>query len=673
MTLRTRALGLFGAAAIVLSACSGTTPPTTAPGGTANPGASGPAASAPGTPSADLKMVLDAEPTYFSNAYSDVPTGYVVGAIYSALYRANNKLSVIPDMATDQPAVSADGLTWTVKLKDGIKFHDGSPLTADDVAFTFNLAISPDCTFSPSWCSDMSANVKSVTASDPSTAVFVLNSKYAPFLVQDLTMPIMPKAAVMASFAKFQAAAGKADAAAVKALDDKIGTNTTATTCTGDATKDAGTPCDFATYVADLETQLNSASIQLVGPLNKDLFKNADGSTDNASYGQALYGALQDLDKSLQKTQTDQVAASFRLLDFQQHPIGSGPFMFDSYQAGQSVNLKANPSYYAGAVPAPNLFFPIIKDSASGAAALQSNTANWLYAVVSDALPALQGDSNVAVATYADFGFYAINFNIRPGHIYADHNLRQAFSECIDHDATVKQATDDNGVPIGADIPPASWAYASAVPPYTLNVDDAKKLIESSGWTLGADGIYAKGGTRLSTTLYVRQGKQQRINFAQSAADQLKACGIEVKVAPSDFATVLLPLLDYPNKFETYFGGFSTGLDPDISSLWACSQVTTKDHPSGNNYDGYCNQDVDGWITQALQTTDQATRKDLYAKAELQIHNDIPAYFTWADKGYAALRKEVTAGTNSVVTDGTIDLTSPLYYWNFDTWTVAAK
>src|SRR4029077_4529763 len=138
------------------------------------------------------------------------------------------------------------------------------------------------------------------------------------------------------------------------------------------------------------------AWIQLVGTLNKDLFKAADGSTDNSAYGQALFGALADLDKSLQKTQTDQVAASFRLLDFQQHPVGAGPWAFDSYAAGQSVNLKANATYYAGPVPAPNFFFPIIKDAASGAAAIQSNQANWIYSVVSDALPALQADPNIS-------------------------------------------------------------------------------------------------------------------------------------------------------------------------------------------------------------------------------------------------------------------------------------
>jgi len=292
---------------------------------------------------------------------------------------------------------------------------------------------------------------------------------------------------------------------------------------------------------------------------------------------------------------------------------------------------------------------------------------------VSDALPALQADPNISVPTYADFGFYAINFNTRPGRLYSDVKLRQAFSMCIDHDATVDKATDGQGIPLSGDIPPASWAYDQNLPKYTLDVAGAKALIESAGWSLGSDNVYAKGGTRLSSTLYVHQGRPQRISFGQLAADQLKACGIELKVLPADFATVLLPLLDYPNKFDTYLGGFSTGLDPDISSLWACNQVTTKEHPSGNNYDGYCNKEVDAWIQQALETTDQAARKDLYSKAETQIHNDYPAYFLWADKGYAAIRKSVTAGTNSVVTDGTIDLASPTYYWNLDTWTVAAE
>jgi ABC-type transport system substrate-binding protein len=673
MTLRRRYLGLIGAFAIVVSACGSSSATATPPASTA-PAASTGASTAPSASaapaSADLKFALDAEPTYFSLAYTDLPTSYVVGQIYTGMYRVNNKLAVIPDMATALPDVSADGLTWTIKLKDGIKWQDGSPFTSADVKFTFDLAASKNCTFIPSFCSDIQTNVGSVAAPDPSTVVFTLKSKFAPFLVTDLPTPIMPQAAVMASFATFQAAAGKADAAAISTLYSKISAATQAPACNGDTPP---TSCDYATYVTDMETALQSGGVQLVGQLDKSHYVKADGSPDTTAYGQALYSALGDLNTTLKSSQTDQVAAAFRLLDFQQHPMGTGPFKFNSYQSGQNVTLDANPTYYAGPVAPAHMYFQIIKDSASEAAALQKGDVNWVYAVVSDALSALQSDPNIQMANYADFGYYFIAFNLRPGHIYSDFNLRQAFSMCIDHDATVAKATDNQGIPVYANIPPASWAFDPNAPKYTLDVAGAKALIEKSGWTMGSDGIYAKAGKRLSTTLYVRSGKPQRISFAQLAADQLKQCGIEVKVNPADFSTVLLPLLSYPNNFDTYLGGWSTALDPDDSSIFGCDQVVTKDNPDANNFVGWCNQQADALLTQGKQTTDQAQRKTIYSQFQTIVHNDIPYYFLWADAGHAAMSKSITAGTNTVVTDGTIDLTSPLYYWNSDTWTVAAQ
>ncbi|HEY4753688.1 MAG TPA: hypothetical protein VIH37_10395, partial [Candidatus Limnocylindrales bacterium] len=125
MTLRRRYLGLIGAFAIVVAACgSSTASPaaTTAATEGASPASESPSAAA--TASGDLKMVMDAEPTYFSLAYTDLPTSYIVGQIYTGLYRVNNKLAVIPDMAVDLPQVSADGLTWAVKIKPGIKWQD---------------------------------------------------------------------------------------------------------------------------------------------------------------------------------------------------------------------------------------------------------------------------------------------------------------------------------------------------------------------------------------------------------------------------------------------------------------------------------------------------------------------------------------------------------------------
>jgi ABC-type transport system substrate-binding protein len=677
MSLRLRGLALLGALTIVASACGGSATPAPSAAPVSAPiaapsSAASAAPSAAAAASADFKMGLDAEPTYFSPAFTDQPTGFIVGLMYSGMYRANNKLDVVPDMATALPTVSADGLTWTVTLKPGIKWQNGDDFTSADVKFTFDFAASKNCTFTPSFCSDIQSNLASVAAPDPQTVVFTLKNKLAPFLITDLTAYIVPQKAVMASFATFQAAAGKADATAVAALDDKISKATGDKACDGSATQPA--TCDYATYVTDLETILQSGGIPLgAGVLNKAIYLKPDGSPDPTGYGQALATALSDLNRTLKATQTDQVAAAFRLLDFQQKPVGTGPYKFVSYAAGQTVQLAANPTYYAGTVGPPNFFAPIIKDAASESSALQKGDINWQYAVVSDALATLKNDPNLQLVSFADFGYYFIAFNLRAPHIYSDSNLRQAFSMCIDHDATVAKATDSNGIPVYANVPPASWAFDTNVPKYTLDVKGAQALIEKSGWTLGSDKIYAKAGKRLSTTLYVRSGKPQRVSFAQLAADQLKTCGIEIKVVPADFSTVLLPLLSFPNNFDTYLGGWSTALDPDDSSIFGCDQITTKASPDSNNFVGWCNKAADALLTQGRQETDKAKRTAIYAQFQAAVHNDVPYYFLWADAANAGLTKSVTAGTNTVVTDGTLDVKSPLYFWNQDTWTIKAQ
>lgn len=57
----------------------------------------------------------------------------------STLLRRDADLEIVNDLATDV-SVSDDGLVWTVSLRDDVRFHDGQPLTAEDVAYTFTTA-----------------------------------------------------------------------------------------------------------------------------------------------------------------------------------------------------------------------------------------------------------------------------------------------------------------------------------------------------------------------------------------------------------------------------------------------------------------------------------------------------------------------------------------------------
>ena len=64
--------------------------------------------------------------------------------IQSTLTVTNTDLTIGYDLATGY-TVSEDGLTWTVTIRDDVSFTDGEPLTAEDVAFTYNTVKSSPC------------------------------------------------------------------------------------------------------------------------------------------------------------------------------------------------------------------------------------------------------------------------------------------------------------------------------------------------------------------------------------------------------------------------------------------------------------------------------------------------------------------------------------------------
>jgi peptide/nickel transport system substrate-binding protein len=98
------------------------------------------------------------------------------------LKRKPGTVDLEPGLATDRGTISSDGLTYTFTLKDGIKFGDGTPLTAAVYAAQLNrlLTIGPSC---PNDVADTLAipYVQSITAPDDKTIVFTLNSKIAFF------------------------------------------------------------------------------------------------------------------------------------------------------------------------------------------------------------------------------------------------------------------------------------------------------------------------------------------------------------------------------------------------------------------------------------------------------------------------------------------------------------
>lgn len=107
--------------------------------------------------------------------------------VYSGLVRADGNGGFIPDIA-ETYEISEDGTVYTFHLRQGLTFHDGSPLSADDVLFTVAMAQHPDVK------SPRRADWEGVRAEapDPQTVIFTLPHAYAPFL-ENARMGILPK------------------------------------------------------------------------------------------------------------------------------------------------------------------------------------------------------------------------------------------------------------------------------------------------------------------------------------------------------------------------------------------------------------------------------------------------------------------------------------------------
>ena len=112
------------------------------------------------------------------HAVFDVPSQFILLNAYDGLYRYQGT-ELVPWLA-EKHSTTPDGLTWEFTLKEGVKFHDGSAMTAADVVYSFHRLLAmnraPAAAFAPV------LKPEGVTAPDARTVRFVLTTAYAPFL-----------------------------------------------------------------------------------------------------------------------------------------------------------------------------------------------------------------------------------------------------------------------------------------------------------------------------------------------------------------------------------------------------------------------------------------------------------------------------------------------------------
>jgi peptide/nickel transport system substrate-binding protein len=129
----------------------------------------------------------DAPPSFDGHREGTYATIHSVSPFYSTLIRVNpenpsSTTDFVCDLCTEMPSPANDGTTYTFKIRGGVTFQDGSPLTADDVAASWNEITFPPEGVLSARGSDYRDLIDRIEAPDPTTVVFHLKFATAAFL-----------------------------------------------------------------------------------------------------------------------------------------------------------------------------------------------------------------------------------------------------------------------------------------------------------------------------------------------------------------------------------------------------------------------------------------------------------------------------------------------------------
>ncbi|OED39535.1 hypothetical protein AB833_15025 [Chromatiales bacterium (ex Bugula neritina AB1)] len=122
--------------------------------------------------------------------HSAYEVGLVTSQIFASLTRMDENNEVAPYIAESWD-ISADGKTYTFKIAEDAKFHDGKPVTSEDLAFSFDI-VKKHHRFGP----QMFGPIESYEHPDPKTLVMHLSEPHGPLLLAATTprqLPVMPK------------------------------------------------------------------------------------------------------------------------------------------------------------------------------------------------------------------------------------------------------------------------------------------------------------------------------------------------------------------------------------------------------------------------------------------------------------------------------------------------
>ncbi len=352
--------------------------------------------------------------------------------------------------------------------------------------------------------------------------------------------------------------------------------------------------------------------------------------------------------------------------------LASGVFKFKEWKPNDSITLVRNERFFGGPALLDEWVYKVYPDVNALAAALKTGEIDLSHRVEPKDKDDLQRLGTLDLFSVLAPGYVYMGWNqLRGGkEFFQSKAVRQALAYGVNMDLVIERVLFGEGKRMVAHTPPVSWAYdPAALNQYAYDPKKAQELLESDGWSKGADGVYQKGDQRLEFTMITNSGNKIRETLLQVAVEQYKQIGVNVTPQTESFEA----LVDRLNKsrdpkygeqggrdVDAYILGWSLGVDPDAFNIWHSRQ-----NQGGFNYVSYKNEAADQALEAGRTRCAQADRTAAYRAFDKQLNEDQPYNFGFAQNSLIFASKRI---------QGLDPGPFPNYYngtfWNLEKWAV---
>ncbi|MBI6908760.1 ABC transporter substrate-binding protein [Pseudomonas palleroniana] len=371
-------------------------------------------------------------------------------------------------------------------------------------------------------------------------------------------------------------------------------------------------PTEFP-YFTDMGMDTNIKNIEKV-----------DDHTVKFTLGTVDAAFIQNLAMSFASIQSAEYAAQLlkegKAADINQKPIGTGPFVFKSYQKDSNIRYTGNKDYWKPEdVKIDNLIFAITTDPSVRIQKLKKNECQvTLFPRPAD-LKALGEDKDLKLPHQAGFNLGYIAYNVMPvlkgqtaPNPLSDLRVREALDMSVNKQQIIDSVYQGAGQLAVNAMPPTQWSYDTTIKDAKYDPAKAKELLKEAG---------VKEGTEI--TLWAMPVQRPYNPNAKLMAEMLqndwKQIGLKVNIVSYEWGEYIKRSKGGENQ-AMIIGWSGDNGDPDnwLNVLFGCDSL------NGNNFSKWCDKKFDGIVKEAKATSDVAKRTELYKQAQHILKDAVP-------------------------------------------------